>query len=152
MEQTQMYYFRCMKNLGILILILSFAACQTSNEQHEEEDSTFNVVGNWQNTLDFSNADTSNQMIKELISIQDSTTSYLEFKSDHSGVATLTSGSNSEQINPFSWEQVGDTIRTQIQNRSFDYLILDQDHMEVIILMKDPFGVRGKLIRIKSEE
>lgn len=130
-----------------IIMLFALVAC---NPSEQEEENTFSVVGTWENTLDFQLADTSVDMIKSLMEIQDSTNSFLEFMPDSTGEARLFEGTPEQQTTPFRWKQVGDTIRTSIQDRSFDYLILSNDSLEVIALQQDPFGVRGKLVRQKT--
>ena len=135
------------KALWILVLA-GLAACNTATE----EEATFNVVGVWQNSLDFALCDTSIDMIQSLMAIQDSTDSFLEFMADSTGEARLFEGTAEETKAAFSWEQIGDTIRTHMDDRSFDYLITANDSMEVIALQNDPFGVRGRIIRVKTKE
>ncbi len=128
------------------------AACQSQNAEKEQVNNAFDLLGVWENQLDFRGADTSVDMIRSLMAIQDSTNSYMEFKEGQLGEARLFEGSANAQKTPFSWEQIGDTIRTKIMDRSFDYLILNHDTLEVISLLKDPFGVRGRLVREEPTE
>ncbi len=137
-----------MKKAFWIVMLPALIAC---NSSVQEEESAFNVVGIWQNTLDFQLADTSIDMIKSLMGIQDSTDSFLAFMADSTGEARLFEGTPNEQITPFRWQMIGDTIRTSIQDRSFDYLVLSNDSLEVIALQNDPYGVRGKLVRQLSE-